>query len=133
MGQPDVWSGAERTPESQSWPRSERACFPHRPHLDEPLHDGFGVVIVTIAVRGAAHILLRSGGGMDDRRCFRLEAAASEAYALSGVARDACLHGVLSEQGSERRCSLNLRFGLHSSDLAGPFPAARVAFEASAE
>ena len=104
--------------------------------MDEPLHDGFGVVIVTIAVRGAAHILLRGGGGggsgggaVDDHRCFRLEAAASEAYALSGVARNACLHGVLSEQGSERRCSLNLRFGLHSSDPAGTFPAARVAFE----
>jgi hypothetical protein len=116
--------------------------------VDEPLHDGFGVVIVTIAVRGAAHILLRGGGGsgsggsggggggggsgggaIDEHRCFRLEAAASEAYALSGVARNACLHGVLSEQGSERRCSLNLRFGLHSSDPAGTFPAARVAFE----
>ena len=107
--------------------------------MDEPLHDGFGVVIVTIAVRGAAHILLRGGGGgggggsgggaVDEHRCFRLEAAASEAYALSGVARNACLHGVLSEQGSERRCSLNLRFGLHSSDPAGTFPAARVAFE----
>ena len=93
---------------------------------------------------GAAHLAATGGGGggggsgggggggggaTDERRCFRLDAAASEAYALSGVARNACLHGVLSEPGSERRCSLNLRFGLHSSDLAGPFPAARVAFE----
>lgn len=28
-----------------------------RPHLDEPLHDGFGVVIVTVAIRGDATIL----------------------------------------------------------------------------
>ena len=27
-----------------------------RPHLDEPLHDGFGVVIVTIAIDGDATI-----------------------------------------------------------------------------
>ena len=28
-----------------------------RPHLDEPLHDGFGIVIVTVAIRGDATIL----------------------------------------------------------------------------
>mmetsp|Transcript_24436 Transcript_24436/g.49594 ORF Transcript_24436/g.49594 Transcript_24436/m.49594 type:complete len:270 (-) Transcript_24436:97-906(-) len=101
-----------------------------KPHLDEPLHDGFGVVIVTVAVRGTAHILLRGGGAIDDRRCFRLDP--SEAYALSGVARNACLHGVLSDRGSEARCSLNLRFGLHSGDPAGPYPAVHVAFDAGA-
>ena len=106
-----------------------------KPHLDEPLHDGFGIVIVTIAVRGAAHILLRGGGGGGgsggERHCFRLDAAASESYVLSGAARNACLHGVLSERGSEARCSLNLRFGLHGSDPEGLFPAAQVAFTAS--
>ena len=114
-----------------------------KPHLDEPLHDGFGVVIVTVAVRGAAHVLLQSSVAAASeeglapadadaaaRHCFRLDAAACEAYVLSGAARNACLHGVLSVEGSEARESLNLRFGLHS---AGPgddaaWPATDVAF-----
>lgn len=31
-----------------------------RPHLDEPLHDGFGIVIITVAIHGNADILLRA-------------------------------------------------------------------------
>ena len=31
-----------------------------RPHLDEPLHDGFGIVIVTLAIRGCGQIVLRA-------------------------------------------------------------------------
>lgn len=36
-----------------------------------------------------------------------------EAYALSGDARNVCLHGVLADDASAARESLNLRFGLH--------------------
>jgi hypothetical protein len=40
-----------------------------------------------------------------------------QAYMLSGMARDACVHGVLADVGSEHRESLNLRFGLHDLKL----------------
>ena len=113
-----------------------------KPHLDEPLHDGFGVVIVTVAVRGAAHVLLQSSSAADGeglapadadaaaRRCFRLDAEACEAYVLSGAARNTCLHGVLSVEGSEARESLNLRFGLHSAEPGADsaWPASDVCF-----
>jgi len=103
-----------------------------KPHLDEPLHDGFGVVIVTVAVRGAAHVLLQSSAAAagPSSHCFRLDAAAYEAYVLSGTARNACLHGVLSVEGSEARESLNLRFGLHSAEPGddAAWPATDVAF-----
>ena len=89
-----------------------------RPHLDEPLHDGFGVVIVTVAIVGSARILLRVRPWDPSARSewwFPLHAR--EAYALSGESRNVCLHGVLAEAGSEggRRESLNLRFGLHTA------------------
>jgi hypothetical protein len=88
-------------------------------HLDEPLHDGFGVVIVTVAVEGAASILLRSRPWDCERtRDFHFALRSGEAYALSGAARNTCLHGVLAAAGSERRASLNLRFGLHTAAQA---------------
>jgi len=104
-----------------------------RPHLDEPLHDGFGVVIVTVAVRGSATVLLQTDGAARQRLCFRLESGGREAYALSGAARDACLHGVLADEGGEPRCSLNLRFGLHSPGMEGEFPAGRVGYGGAGE
>ena len=88
-----------------------------RPHLDEPLHDGFGVVIVTIAIDGDATILVRSARKVADESppepapetfhecCFPL--ARGEAYALSGDARNICLHGVLANEASAARESLN--------------------------
>ena len=94
-----------------------------RPHLDEPLNDGFGVIIVTVAIGGAAKILLRPNNRTTDEKWFRLEQG--EAYALSGDARNAWLHGVLAEEGSEARESLNLRFGLHDADPEAEFSARR--------
>jgi len=94
-----------------------------RPHLDEPLHDGFGVVIVTIGIRGRSSILLRSRPWETDalERWFPL--SSGEAYALSGDARNVCLHGVLADNESEHRESLNLRFGLHATERNGRFSA----------
>lgn len=104
-----------------------------RPHLDEPLHDGFGVVIVTIAIDGDATILVRSARKVADESppepapetfhecCFPL--ARGEAYALSGDARNICLHGVLANEASAARESLNLRFGLHSREVDGELSA----------
>lgn len=40
-----------------------------------------------------------------------MEVSQGQAYMLSGMARDACAHGVVASSG--HRESLNLRFGLH--------------------
>ena len=99
-----------------------------RPHLDEPLHDGFGVVIVTVAVAGRAKIVLRERPAGPDAPAREVWFAlgAGEAYALSGDARNVYLHGVLGEADEEgaKRESLNLRFGLHAAaGEEGDFPA----------
>ena len=47
-----------------------------RPHLDEPLHDGFGVVIVTLAIRGRAQIVLKAqpwDAALRQDYCFPLQ------------------------------------------------------------
>ena len=73
------------------------------------------VVIVTIGIEGCASILLRSRPwDRERRRDFHFELRAGQVYALSGAARNTCLHGVLARAGDEGRASLNLRFGLHS-------------------
>jgi hypothetical protein len=97
-------------------------------HLDEPLNDGFGLLIVTLAVRGDAKILIRARPFEEDPAkrsevCFDL--ARGQAYALSGDARNVCLHGVLAEGGSDERESLNLRFGLHTREKDDEFSAWR--------
>ena len=122
-----------------------------RPHLDEPLHDGFGVLIVTLAIAGDATILIRpkqpreaaDAGGTEDAGadvkgaadagvgsgagsergdvCFPLRRG--EGYALSGDARNVCLHGVLADGESAQRESLNLRFGLHAKQRDAEFSA----------
>lgn len=81
------------------------------PHLDEPLHDGFGIVIMTVAVRGDAHIILQTDSWDSEKKadhCFRL--AEEQGYLLSGDSRNKVLHGVLSDENSCHRESLNLRF-----------------------
>ena len=77
-------------------------------HLDWPRHDGFGVVIVTVAVRGAGTVVLESRSG----DIVRFDLPEGHAYCLAGAARHAWLHGVVGSDPD--RESLNLRFGLHS-------------------
>ena len=92
------------------------------PHLDEPLHDGFGVVIVTVAVAGGGRILLQSRPfDAARRRDYNFQMAEGGAYVLSGDARNTCLHGVIADAGA--RESLNLRFGLHTAERGAPFSA----------
>jgi len=58
------------------------------PHLDEPLHDGFGIVIVTIAITGKAHIILQTDSWDSVKKkdfCFRLKEG--QGYLLSGDSR----------------------------------------------
>ena len=93
-----------------------------RPHLDEPLHDGFGVVIVTVAVKGDASILLaQAPWDAERRRDYFFALRQGQAYALASDARNLCLHGVLADAPS--RESLNLRFGLHDAERGAPFSA----------
>mmetsp|Transcript_19602 Transcript_19602/g.36589 ORF Transcript_19602/g.36589 Transcript_19602/m.36589 type:complete len:405 (+) Transcript_19602:61-1275(+) len=87
---------------------SGRALLPI--HLDHPRKDGFGVVIVTIAMEGGATILLQDAEGVQR---IAMPVQSGEAYMLADRARDACAHGVLADVGGEHRESLNLRFGLH--------------------
>jgi len=105
-------------------------------HLDAPLHEGFGKVIVTVAIRGSATILLIGKGddgddGDDDdeseQPAWKFRVEEGEAYVLSGNARNICLHAVLANDNVDRstddggggdRESLNLRFGIHTIEEA---------------
>jgi hypothetical protein len=86
-------------------------------HLDHPLYEGFGKVIVTIAMKGSATILLISGES-EDQPAWRFHLNEGECYVLSDRARNRCLHAVLADDdedgGKCTRESLNLRFGLHT-------------------
>ena len=77
-------------------------------HVDHPLKDGFGIIIITIAIKGSGTLLLRDSAAKNGTT---MEVAQGHAYMLADKARDACAHGVLAT-GGERE-SLNLRFGLH--------------------
>ena len=88
-------------------------------HVDHPLKDGFGVIIVTIGMVGSGTLLLQSNHtneSQQKRTTMRVEEG--QAYLLSGMARNACAHGVLAtaSEGGKRE-SLNLRFGLHDFDF----------------
>lgn len=90
-------------------------------HLDFPLNDGFGVLIVTIGIKGSGTIVLIDDGDDNDEDsaksfCFPLKEG--EAYILCGDSRNKCVHGVLCDDDDGQRETLNLRYGLHSKDLA---------------
>ena len=75
------------------------------------------MVIVTVAVRRAATVVLRDDGDGDAAgREWRFELPEGHAYALSGDARNVCVHGIICHDAD--RESLNLRFGLHSQSRA---------------
>ena len=83
-------------------------------HVDHPLKDGFGVIIVTISMVGSGTILLQNFTETQKRT---MPVAQGQAYMLSGRARDACAHGVVATKSEDgKRESLNLRFGLHDYD-----------------
>lgn len=82
-------------------------------HMDWPLHDGFGKIILTIAIAESAMILLtklQHVQGVQPSWKFRLEEG--EGYILAGKTRSNFYHGVIAD--TLGRQSLNLRFGLHS-------------------
>jgi hypothetical protein len=96
-------------------------------HVDHPLKDGFGVVIITISVVGSGKIVLQD---FTSTKGTTMEVAQGQAYMLAGKARDACAHAVLADPGKEERESLNLRFGLHDFKTDGmPWLGARQVLE----
>jgi hypothetical protein len=92
-------------------------------HLDWPLHEGFGKVIATVAIRGDATVLLIGGdmvvvGGEEVQPAWRFHLEQGECYVLSDGARNRCLHAVVTNEDDKARESLNLRFGLHTEKEA---------------
>jgi hypothetical protein len=86
-------------------------------HLDAPRHDGFGMIIVTIAMTGSAEIVLVDDGDDDEEpMSWSFPLCQGEFYMLSGNARNKCMHGVIA--GEQMRESFNLRFGLHTEEMA---------------
>ena len=89
-------------------------------HLDFPRNDGFGVIIVTIGIRGSGEIILIDDGDEEEdvTKSYSFDMEEGEAYILCGDARNKCTHGVLCDNKSSRRETLNLRYGLHSAKYA---------------
>ena len=111
------------------------------PHLDFPMHDGFGVVIVTIQMAGPQSVIALLKGADSDfdvtvekekERCWTFSLNVGDCYILSGDARNVCDHGVLCVGGGRRshkvdaaRESLNLSLGCTAAFAgggAGSFP-----------
>ena len=91
-------------------------------HFDHPLKDGFGICIVTVAIKGNAQVFLEesttatmssSTNKQQEGEYGVISVKEGEAYILSGPVRNQCTHGVLADIECEDRESLNLRFGIH--------------------
>ena len=80
-------------------------------HIDSPLNDGLGVVILTIGISNDADIVLSDE---NDKKYFHFHLNPGEFYILSGQSRNIYSHGVLCRENDFGRQSLNIRFGLHS-------------------
>lgn len=92
-------------------------------HLDFPRSDGFGVVIVTVAIQGHGDIILIDDGdeGTNDQPVsYSFPMKENECYILCGDARNKYVHGVLcsATKSTCQRETLNLRYGLHSPEFA---------------
>ena len=110
-------------------------------HFDHPLKDGFGICIVTVAIKGNARVFLEesttSTGSLSSSTTNKEEVKEGaygvisvkegEAYMLSGPVRNQCTHGVLADIDCGDRESLNLRFGIHGVK----FPDDNGAFDAN--
>ena len=106
-------------------------------HLDSPLHDGFGVVIVTVCVHQNAQIILIPSDDKAICKPYVFNASEGDVYVLSGAARNIFDHGVICEnekrvtsqqstltkkrQKNIGRESLNFRFSLHGNKPGMPF------------
>ena len=93
-------------------------------HLDFPLHEGFGKAICTVAIKGKATVMLIGnetetiGGNDVGQPAWRFTLEQGECYIMSDMARNKCLHAVVTDNANNTRESLNLRFGLHTKEEA---------------
>ena len=112
-------------------------------HVDDPLSDGFGVVIITVALWGTADVVLVDDGEPDEISAIYATSAEQsgcvdnswafplrpgQLYVLSGPARNKCAHGVVvidenvpnnsTSCNCSGRVSLTLRFGIHTKEQA---------------
>lgn len=66
-------------------------------HLDQPRYDGFGIVIVTVAIEGSGDVVIDDEG--DDASCtlqsWTFPLCPGEMYVLCGPSRNLCTHGVM--------------------------------------
>jgi hypothetical protein len=82
-------------------------------HVDHPLKDGFGVVIITVGMAESGTVFMRDS---TNSKGITMEVCKGQAYMLSDKARDSCAHGILASKNGghdSNRESLNLRFSLH--------------------
>jgi hypothetical protein len=82
-------------------------------HVDHPLKDGFGVIIVTVGMAESGTVFIRDS---TNTKGITMEVCEGQAYMLSDKARDSSAHGILAHKDGDNqsnRESLNLRFGLH--------------------
>lgn len=97
-------------------------------HLDNPLHDGFGVVIVTVPIYGLADIVLVDEGELNDHTAkpvsWKFRIGPRKLYVLSGHARNRCAHGVVVLDDAQQK---NLSLVLDAAGLKVPrhMPAAQ--------
>jgi len=99
-------------------------------HLDQPRHDGFGVVILTVGLTGAGEIILVDDGDdtddNDNNETDKVVSAggpwafpllAGDMYVLSGPARNLCRHGVvmLTDSGNKTNRGITTKQRVNTS------------------
>jgi hypothetical protein len=96
-------------------------------HVDNPRYDGFGVVLVTVALWGSADVILADEGdpcnaaaNIDQSKSWAFELQPGQMYVLCGYARNKCSHGVVvrSETVGTSSCPGPAQCSLPVSDLS---------------
>ena len=75
-------------------------------HLDQPRHDGFGIVIVTVGIQGSGDIVLDDQGDEDisPQRSWTFPLQSGEMYVLCGPSRNLCRY--VSKHYNHKECHL---------------------------
>ena len=88
-------------------------------HYDEVAHDGFGKIIVTVAIKGTADIVIVDYF-KEGKPSYSFSLAEGDLYVLYEHVRTFCTHGVVGTNVTpvlcnlpDRRVSFNLRFKMH--------------------
>jgi hypothetical protein len=83
-------------------------------HFDTTLHDGHGVVIITIPIEGDADIVLVDYH-QENQPSYVCSVNKPEFYVLSGKCRKLLTHGVICTDNGDRM-SLNIRIDVHTPE-----------------